>query len=110
VARGDELSRLQAESDRQRILLLRTDLEACFTFLAVAETEHQTGHYETAERSLADAEKGYATVLRFLSDPKHARHLSPEVCQELRAELERLRTTLDQLRKKWEGGASAPVR
>ncbi len=96
---GDELPRLKAQADQARIVFLRTDIQVCFTFASLAETEHKTGHRENAERSLADAEKGYATVSRFLSDPKHAAHISPEAHQELSTELERLRTTLDQLRR-----------
>ncbi len=95
----DELPRLRAKSDQDRIDFLTTDLQACFTFASVAETEHKTGHQEAAERSLADAEKGYATVLRFVSDPKHSAHIPLKTHHDFKAELQRLRTTLDQLRR-----------
>jgi len=69
---------LQSQSDQNRIEFLRTELSACFTFASVAETEFNIGNNEHAQRSIADAEKAYATMQRFLSDPKHAEHISGE--------------------------------
>jgi hypothetical protein len=88
---------LSMETDRNRIEFLRTELQASFTFAKVAETEHSTGEHEHAARSLADAEKAYSTLLRFMSDPKHARHISEEERLELTTGMERLRATLDRL-------------
>lgn len=100
VSLADEFTRLKAQADRDRVDLLRAGLRTSFTFASVAEAELQTGNREAAELSLADAEKGYATVSRFLSDQKHAEHISKEIQRELAAELERLRQTLDELRQR----------
>lgn len=61
----------------------------------VAETEKRTGNSEHAAQSLADAESGYATLLRFISDPKHAKHITEEQRAELNAGLAGLRAQLD---------------
>jgi hypothetical protein len=98
VTLGDRFRRLEAESDQNRVDFLRTDLRACFTFADVALTQLQIGKRENAERALADSEKGYESVSRFLSDRKHADRLSEEVRREFAGELERLRQTLDELR------------
>src|ERR1051325_7575758 len=88
---------LQARTDQNRVDFLRTDLDLCFTFANVAETEYGLGGREAGDRSLADAEKGYGTIQRFLSDPKHAKRLTDEEQRELTARLARLRARLDQL-------------
>jgi hypothetical protein len=76
---------------------LRTELASGFTFASLAETERSIGNDEHAKRSIADAEKAYATMQRFLSDPKHAKHISDEGRRELTAGMERFRKTLDGL-------------
>ena len=77
---------------------LRTELASCLTFASLAETERKIGNDEHANRTIADAEKAYATMeQRFLSDPKHAKHISDEEWRELTAGMERLRKTLDGL-------------
>ena len=88
---------LQSQSDQNRIEFLRTELSACFTFASVAETEFNIGNNEHAQRSIADAEKAYATMQRFLSDPKHAEHISGEERQELTQGMAELRKKLDDL-------------
>ena len=60
-------------------------------------SKYETGTRESAERSMANAEKAYETVIHFLSDPKHATHLTHETIQECTEELERLRERLDRL-------------
>jgi hypothetical protein len=88
---------LQAESDRQRLALIKTELALCFTFSTIAARRYETGSQESAERSMANAEKAYETVLEILSDPKHSKRLTVETVQETTRELERLRTRLDGL-------------
>jgi len=94
---GVLVSYLESQVGQNGIDFLRTDLEVCFIFASVAETHLNSGHQEKAERSIADAEKGYATIQRFLSDPRHAKHISEEDRQEFTAALELLRKMLDRL-------------
>ena len=63
----------------------------------MAETQQGLGDPGHAARSLAEAERGYATMLRFMNDPKHAKHISEQERAELSAGMERLRTRLDKL-------------
>ncbi len=93
-----ESRQLQANSDRNRIEFLKTEIESSFTFAGVAETEFNMGDRAGAARSLAHAEEGYATLLRFLSDPKHAAHIGEEERSNIDARVQRLRTTLDRLK------------
>ena len=69
-------------------------MELCFTFAKVAET---TDDDEAASRAIEQAEKAYSTLDHFLSDPKHAKHITDEEHLELKAALERVREQLDRL-------------
>lgn len=84
----------QEKTDRARLNFIRTDLDVCLTFASVAETAYSMGHREHAERTVASAEKGYTTLLRFFSQ---ARRLTPEVTNELQLTFKRLRERLDRL-------------
>jgi len=88
---------LRAESNQNRINFLRNELSLCFTLASVAETERNSGNNEHAKASLADAEKGYATVQRFLSDPKHAKHINDQEHRELTKGMAEVRRKLDGL-------------
>jgi len=92
-----EFEQLQAESNQNRIEFLRNELHLCSTFITIAETEQRSGNSEHAAQSRADAETGYATLLRFTSDPKHAKHITEEQRAELNAGIARLRAQLDAL-------------
>ncbi len=70
-----------------------------FTFLSVAETEHQDGSIEYASRSLDNAETGYRTILHFLDDPHFAKHLSAPVLAELGEGAANLRAAIDRTKK-----------
>jgi hypothetical protein len=95
---SDKFADLEAQTDRNRVQFLQRDLELCFTLASLAETEHDLGHREAANRSVAHAEEGYASIQRFLSDPKHTDHIGGEIGGELMAGLKRLRVTLDGIR------------
>jgi len=92
---------MQADSDRHRVELLKNELALCFTFSTIAARRYETGDEESAKKSLANAEKAYETVILFLSDPKHSKHLTGEESQHITAELERLRDRLDGLIRKF---------
>jgi hypothetical protein len=95
-----ESERLADEFRQNQIDFLRTELQTAFTFAGLAETEQGMDNPEHASRSLGDAEKAYETVLRFLSDPTHAKHITEEERVELSAGTERLRAQLDKLSRK----------
>ena len=91
----DPFAKLQAESDRHRLDLIKIELALCFTFSTIAARKYETEDTESAAKSMANAEKAYDTVIQFLSDPKHSKHLTGEQTQDITAELERLRERLD---------------
>ena len=76
---------------------LRAELDLGFTFTTIASQRYETGHKESAGKSMMNAEKAYETVSRFLSDPKHSRSLTAEEIHKLTTELERLREKIAQL-------------
>jgi len=88
----------RAATDRLRFEFLSTELKLCFTFLEVTRVELESGDREHARRSLEDAERAYQTVLRFLEDPKHAKHLTAEQFSMLRKKMHPLRKAIDELR------------
>jgi hypothetical protein len=91
-----EWRELQAEAEEARLDFIRTDLDLCLTFAAVAETAYGMGHREHAERTLASAEKGYADMFRFFSQ---AVNPTPETKKELERTFKRLREQLDWLQR-----------
>ena len=103
---ADPSADLQSQLDKDRIEFLRTELNAGFTFVSLAETERSIGNDEHARRSAADAEKAYATLQGFLTDPKHSTHINDEERQELTERMEQLRKKLDSFAHP--GSSSAP--
>jgi hypothetical protein len=89
---------LKARIDRWRMEFLRVELSLSFTLVDLARTYYKMYKTELAERNFMNAEKGYSTLLRFLSDPKHSEHLPIDVQQELTTGMQRLRKTLDGLK------------
>jgi hypothetical protein len=75
-------------------------LELCLTFAAIVETEYMMGNREHAERTLAEAEKGYSDMLRFFS---RAKGVTAEVEKELRLKFGELRQRLDRLQETRKG-------
>jgi hypothetical protein len=90
---------LLRQTNANRIEFLRTELRVCFTLVSLAETEFRVGSIDVAHHSVADAEKAYQTIQRFLEDPKHARHIEPEIEAELRTGLAQARTAIDLIKK-----------
>lgn len=96
---------LHAETDRLRYQFLVSELDLCFTFAEIARTERDAGEHEHAERSLADARKGYDTVGYFLTDPKHTGHLTADQQSRLNERLEQLREAIANVPPPGEGRA-----
>ena len=80
---------------------LKADLEICFTFATVAETNSRIGHSESAESAMEKAQQGFNTVQRLLSDPTHGKYLTDEEIQNITAELERLRARIYEVRQRF---------
>jgi hypothetical protein len=102
---SDLSASLQAQSDYNRVDFLTTELALCFTFAAIAVRKYAAGNRESAETSLAHAEKSYETAIHYLSDPKHSKHLTVEEAHATTTELKRIRERLNglqQLRKQTE--------
>jgi len=88
---------MDARSKTDHADFMNVELKLCFTFANVAETNCKIGHTESAKSALEKAELGYATLQRFLADPKHSRHLTEKDIRHITAELRRLRERLDAL-------------
>ncbi len=98
-ARNAEVEQAAAKSAQVRLEFLRTELAFVFTLARLADTEVKIGDLEGAESCIAQAEKGYSTLRRFLSDPKHASHITDEEHMEFTTGMERVRSTLDDLKR-----------
>jgi hypothetical protein len=92
-------SELHAESQKNRIDFLETDLALCNTFARLVRTELQMmGDRDAAQLVLAKAEEGYATIARFLPGVEDAQHR-----KEIERRLNDLRTTLDIVKAEFHG-------
>ena len=98
-APSDPYESLQAASNRHRVQFLKNELALCLSFSLIAARKYETGNQESAEKSMANAERAYETVVQLLSDPKHSKHLTKETIRECTAKLERLRDRLDGLQR-----------
>jgi hypothetical protein len=78
---------------KAHVRFLKAELDLGKTFTLIATQRYETGNDESAAgKSLANAEKAYETVSRFLSDPKHTKRLTD-------ADIYRLTTGLHELRQ-----------
>jgi len=93
----DKWLALRDDIERSRLTFIRTDLQVCLTLASIAGTEYDLGNREHAARTIASAENGYATLLRFFSQ---AKALTPEANKELRLTFEQLRERLDWLQRR----------
>jgi hypothetical protein len=79
-----------------RLEFIWTDLDILLTFGTIAEAEYRTGNREHAERTLANAEKGYTDMLRYFSQ---ARELTSEIKGEFQSKFKQVRERLDGLQR-----------
>jgi hypothetical protein len=89
----------KAESERDLGEFLKNELTACVTFVKLGATMRKSGNQELVEQAIGNAEKSYATLLPFLSDSTRSTGLMAEELEEFRAQLERIRNSLDDLEK-----------
>jgi hypothetical protein len=90
-----EMDLSEPVSGRNRFDFLRIALQNCFAFVVIAETQIGLIGTDRAETCIAHAEHGYATLVRFLSDPTYARFIASNERGELSAGMARLRARLD---------------
>src|ERR1700676_3343167 len=99
VSPAESIQPAKAESGGKLSEFLKSELTACVTFASHAAMMRRTGNRELAEQAIDNAEKSYATLLPFLADSTRSQGLTAEQLEELRAQLERIRNTLDDLDK-----------
>src|SRR5258708_6458126 len=96
---SDLFARVRSTFHHRQAEFLKIELDTCLRSANLASQMYQGGNRDSAERTTADAEESYAMVLRFLSDPKGSKYLTIKATQEFTAKIERLRKTLDGLRR-----------
>ena len=96
---SDLSATVQSAFDHQQVEFLTVELSTCSRSANLASKMYRAGNTVAAERTTADAEKCYAMVFRFLSDPKDSRNLTTNSIQEFTVKMEALRTTLDGLQR-----------
>jgi hypothetical protein len=89
----------KTESGREIAEFLKNELAACVAFVKLGATMRKTGNQELVEQAIGNAEKSYATLLPFLSDSTRSAGLKAEELEEFRAQLERIRYSLDDLER-----------
>ena len=85
---------LHARTEQTKVEFLEAELNECFTFINIADTEHSLGEQAAAEKAIASAEDGYAAIRRFLADIEHG-----EKRRDLQSNLVKLREVLDNLKR-----------
>jgi hypothetical protein len=98
---SDPSASLQVQTDLNVASFVRTELQLAYTFSTIAATKYEAGNPLSAKQSMANAEKAYKAVDRYLCDPKHSTHLTVEEIHDMRTELRRLRGKLDELLQKF---------
>jgi hypothetical protein len=87
----------KTESGRELAEFLKNELAACVAFVKLGATMRKTGSQELVDQAITNAEKSYATLVPFLSDSTRSTGLKAEELEEFRAQLERIRNSLDDL-------------
>src|SRR5882762_9859449 len=90
---SDLSATVQSAFDHEEVEFLTVELSTCSRSADLASKMYRAGNMIAAERTTADAEKCYAMVFRFLSDPKDSRNLTTNSIQEFTVKMEALRTT-----------------
>jgi len=87
---------LRDRTEQARLDFIWTDLGVLLTFAAIVETSYNIGNREHAERTLAEAERGYFTLVRMYSN---AHGLTAERDEEFHSKFKHLRKRLDGLQR-----------
>jgi len=87
---------LRDQTEKARLDFIWTDLGVLLTFAAIVETQYSIGNWEHAERTLAEAERGYSILLRMFSK---ANGLTAERETEFQMKFEQLHARLEGLKR-----------
>ena len=90
-----QMAELHAETQESRYRFLKAVLVTCFNAIDFGDTELELGNREMAATEIHAAEKGYATIRRFLPGLD-----SEERRNEIEAAMPRLREVVAALRNK----------
>lgn len=90
------MAEFQAKTEQHSFEFLKADLELCFTFADIVETELGIQDAPGAQQALAKAEDGYAAISRLLV------HLRGLRRSEIRRGLQQLHTRLETLKSRLE--------
>ena len=93
IMRHDDLwnlPNLRAATENVLLNFLQADLALCFTFADRLKSELRIGNWNAARKVLAEAEKGHATIARFLP-----RGTDVKPRNEIKRRMNDLRTILD---------------
>jgi hypothetical protein len=79
-----------------RLDFIWSDLDVLLTFATIAEAEYRMGNREHAERTLANAEKGYTDMLSYFAK---ATGLTSGIDPDFQSKFKQVRERLDGLRR-----------
>src|SRR6266699_5187340 len=96
---NDLFTRVHGAFRQRPAEFLKIELETCSRSVTLASMMYQAGNRNSAERTIADAEQGYATVLQCLSETQYSKHLTIKATQEFTVRMKELRQTLDGLQR-----------
>lgn len=82
----DRIKALSAETEQTRFEFLQSDVDICFTFIEVAQTELGLGDRDSAAQALERAQTGLDAIERLLPDLQRAGDR-----EEIERKMERLR-------------------
>ena len=88
---------IKVQSRDTAMEFLRTELSVALLFASLAEGQFKSGNHESAKKSVADAEKGYFALLKFLSEPTSVKFMNVEEHAGFASALKGLRKKLDSL-------------
>ncbi len=92
-----QLVEFQWQADENRLKFMQAQLALCFTFVSLAHTYYRAHNLEATERLYAHVQKGYSTMLHFMSDPIYCERFVHQARQGLIAGMDELWEMLAEL-------------
>jgi hypothetical protein len=97
---SDLFVKTQAEFNRSQGDFLQRELAACARNAELASTMARGGSDKLVERAIADAQSGYAGLVRLMADPQQSRRLTIKAKQELTGKMTALRQRLEEVQRR----------